>query len=89
MRLRDALDLCSADYQDDWLRLRGERPATAMVAGVFAVGASEPNTTILTGHTIAVYEPDASGANQPACPSGPSRTTTNGSTRGTAGWWSC
>jgi hypothetical protein len=59
MRLRDALDLCSADYQDDWLRLRGERPATAMVAGVFAVGASEPNTTILTGHTIAVYEPDA------------------------------
>jgi len=58
MNLRQALDFCSVAHRDDWVRLPGERPATAIIAGLFDAGAAEPRTSILTGHTIAVYEPD-------------------------------
>ena len=62
MRLRDALDLCTDAHMDDWITMPGGgrgRPATAMVAGMFDPGMTEPNTRPLAGHTIAVYEPDA------------------------------
>lgn len=59
MRLRDAIDLCTDTHSDDWVRIPGERPATAMVAGLFDPGAAEPELRPLVGHTIAVYEPDA------------------------------
>jgi hypothetical protein len=41
------------------VEIPGERPATAMVAGLFDPGAAEPRTRPLAGHSIAVYEPDA------------------------------
>jgi hypothetical protein len=59
MRLHDALDLCSDEHVDDWVAVPGERPATAMPVGLLDSGASEPRTTILAPHTIAIYEPDA------------------------------
>ena len=59
MRLSDALDLCTDAHQDDWVRIPGERPATAIIAGLFDPGAAEPRTRPLAGHTIVVYEPDA------------------------------
>ncbi len=58
MRLRDALDLCTDTHSDDWARIPGGRPATTFLAGMFDPGAAEPRLTPLTGHTIAVYEPD-------------------------------
>lgn len=59
MRLRDALDLCTDAHQDDWVQIPGSRPATSMIAGLFDPGMSEPRLSPLTGHSIAVYEPDA------------------------------
>ena len=60
MRLRDALDLCSDRRVDDWVEIPGERPATAMVAGMFDPGvADDARTRPLAGHSFAVYEPDA------------------------------
>lgn len=35
------------------------RPATTMLSGLFDAGASEPSLTLLDGHSVAVYEPDA------------------------------
>lgn len=58
MALRRALDLCSAEHADDWIRLPGERPATAMLSGLFDSGARTATTTILAPDKIAVYEPD-------------------------------
>lgn len=62
MRLRDALDICTDNYSDDWLKMPSGgwgRPATTMVAGLFDPGASEPRIRPLVGHTMAVYGPDA------------------------------
>jgi hypothetical protein len=59
VHLRSALDLCTEAHQGDWLSLPGELPATAMLAGIVDVGGAEPKPAVLSGHTVAVYEPDA------------------------------
>lgn len=62
MRLRDALDLCTDDHVHEWIAIptgQWGRPATTMVVGMFDPGASEPDMRPLTGHSLAVYEPDA------------------------------
>lgn len=59
MRLRELLDLCQDTHSDDWVMVPGNRPATAMLAGVFDPGMKdEARTRTLVGHSIAVYEPD-------------------------------
>lgn len=59
MRLREALDLCTLRHLDDWVRIPGERPATAMVAAMFDPGvADDPRTRPLVGHSLAVYDSD-------------------------------
>jgi hypothetical protein len=59
MRLREALDLCTDSHVDEWVLLPGNRPATAMVAGLFDPGMKESQLRPLAGHSIGVYEPDA------------------------------
>lgn len=59
MQLKELLDLCQDRHSDDWVRVPGKRPATAMLAGVFDPGMEEPRTRTMEGHSIAVYEPDA------------------------------
>ncbi len=54
------LDLCTDELGDDWVRIPGDGPATAIVAGMHDPGGNEPRTRPLVGHTIAVYEPDPS-----------------------------
>jgi hypothetical protein len=59
MSLRELLDLCQDTHSDDWVLMPGNRPATAMLAGVFDPGIKdEARTRTLMGHSIAVYEPD-------------------------------
>ncbi|HEY5941903.1 MAG TPA: hypothetical protein VIT89_03475 [Solirubrobacterales bacterium] len=59
MSLRELLDLCQDTHSDDWVLMPGNRPATAMLAGVFDPGMKdEARTRTLDGHSIAVYEPD-------------------------------
>lgn len=58
MRLREALDRCTAEHVDDWVEIPGSRPATLMVAAMFDPGAEDARTRALFGHSIAVYEPD-------------------------------
>lgn len=58
MRLRDALDRCTADHASDWVEIPGDRPATLMVAAMFDPGAEDVRTRALAGDSIAVYEPD-------------------------------
>jgi hypothetical protein len=62
MKLSDALDLCTDRYADAWIAIPGGsrgRPATAMLAATFDPGMSDPRPRPLTGHTVAVYVPDA------------------------------
>lgn len=59
MTLREALDLCSDSQAGHWVEIPGNRPATAMVAGVFDAGMTESSMRTLDGNSIAVYEPDA------------------------------
>ena len=58
MRLRELLDLCQDTHSDDWVLMPGNRPATAMLAGIFDPGMEDARTRPLAGHSIAVYEPD-------------------------------
>lgn len=59
MNLRAALDLCSSENADDWLEMPGNRPATAMLAGIFDAGMEQAQSRPLAGHSVAVFEPDA------------------------------
>jgi len=58
MRLRELLDVCQDSHSDDWVRVPGSRPATAMLAGMFDPGMEDARTRPLAGHSIAVFEPD-------------------------------
>lgn len=58
MRLREALDFCSPERAGQWVTMPGERPATSMLAGVFDPEGEGGSTQPLSGHTIAVFEPD-------------------------------
>ncbi len=58
MTLRELLDAAQLDRSDDWVKVPGNRPATAMVAGVFDAGFEQAQTRPLAGHSIAVYEPN-------------------------------
>jgi hypothetical protein len=58
MNLRELLDVSQVEHADDWVCIPGNRPATAMLAGVFDAGFDEAQTRPLAGHSIAVYEPD-------------------------------
>lgn len=59
MRLLELLGLCSVEHSHDWVTVPGNRPATAMVAGLFDAGSTdESEIRPLVGHSIAVYEPD-------------------------------
>jgi hypothetical protein len=63
MKLREALDLCSDEHAHEWVKIpSGQfgRPATTMLAGLFDPGMSEPHLRPVTGHNLAVYEPDPS-----------------------------
>jgi hypothetical protein len=58
MNLRELLDAAQSNKADDWVQIPGNRPATAMVAGVFDAGFKEAQTRPLAGHSIAIYEPN-------------------------------
>ncbi|HEX3240301.1 MAG TPA: hypothetical protein VHR18_09220 [Solirubrobacterales bacterium] len=58
MSLRELLDVCQASRSDNWIRVPGGRPATAMLAAVFDPGMEEPRMRTMEGHSIAVFEPD-------------------------------
>jgi hypothetical protein len=58
MNLRELLDAAQWNHADDWVLIPGNRPATAMVAGVFDAGSKEAQTRPLAGHSIAIYEPN-------------------------------
>jgi hypothetical protein len=58
MNLRQLLDICQVGHADDWVLIPGNRPATAMMAGVFDPGFEDARTRPLAGHSIAVYEPN-------------------------------
>jgi hypothetical protein len=58
MNLRELLDAAQLNRTDDWVLIPGNRPATAMVAGVFDAGFKEAQTRPLAGHSIAIYEPN-------------------------------
>lgn len=58
MNLGELLDAAQLNHTDDWVLIPGNRPATAMLAGVFDAGFKEAKTRPLAGHSIAIYEPN-------------------------------